>query len=298
VSLNINMAQTGIHPIVGGLAGSNYGGTIRKSSYSGTFDLSQTCATPSGEIGGIAGRNEKTGTIESCYASPQITITTNISSSRPLLYTGGLAGTNIGTIRNSYAACGIEITVTRNDNTLNLTVYSGGVVGGPGGKLGDNLIENCYAAGSLQTVINGTLYSYDRVRAGGISGGDDGSYSYGTVSSSAALIHTITIAGAVSGSRIVPFGTGTLVNNIAFNNMSVNGAAVADAVTDPENDANGLGKTAAQLANQETYETGLGWDFANVWEMGPPQYPYPMLKWQKGTIPALPQGFELLKDEP
>jgi hypothetical protein len=79
--------------------------------------------------------------------------------------------------------------------------------------------------------------------------------------------------------------------------MFVNGLTVADAVTDPEDNVNGLGKTAAQLTSRSIYETGLGWDFAAVWEMGPPEYPYPILKWQKGTIPVLPPGFELIEDE-
>jgi hypothetical protein len=87
-----------------------------------------------------------------------------------------------------------------------------------------------------------------------------------------------------------------LQGNIAFNGMFVNGLTVADAATDPENDANGLGKTAAQLASQSTYESGLGWDFANIWEMGPSTYPYPVLKWQEGAI-SVPPGFELLEDE-
>jgi hypothetical protein len=86
-----------------------------------------------------------------------------------------------------------------------------------------------------------------------------------------------------------------LQGNIAFNGMFVNGLTVADAATDPENDANGLGKTAAQLASQSTYESGLGWDFVNVWEMGPPAYPYPILKWQNGVV-SIPSGFELLSE--
>jgi hypothetical protein len=78
--------------------------------------------------------------------------------------------------------------------------------------------------------------------------------------------------------------------------MFINGVTLPDAVTAPQNDKDGLGKTAAQLASQAAY-TGLGWDFAGVWEMGPASYPYPILKWQKGTAPVVPQGFEPLEDE-
>ena len=89
-------------------------------------------------------------------------------------------------------------------------------------------------------------------------------------------------------------GTGTLANNIVFNNMLVNGATVSDAASAPENHGNGLGKTAAQFASQSTYETGLGWDFAAVWEMGPSDYPYPILQWQNRAVPV-PPGFERLE---
>ena len=76
-------------------------------------------------------------------------------------------------------------------------------------------------------------------------------------------------------SRINPRAS-SLANNIAFNGMLVNGATVSDAASDPQNDANGLGKTATQLASQSTYETGLGWGFAAVWEMRPPELSVPL----------------------
>ena len=167
------------------------------------------------------------------------------------------------------------------------------MAGGPGATSSGGLIEKCYAAGSLQTVINSEIYSYDEIYTGGINGGDN-YYSYGTVSSSAAMTHSIAAVDQ-QGARIVPVGTGTLANNIAFNGMLVNGATVTDAASDPQNDVNGLGKTAAQLASQSTYETGLGWDFAAVWEMGPSDYPYPILQWQNGAVPV-PPGFALLEN--
>jgi hypothetical protein len=280
VSLDVNISQPDIslNSYVGGIAGSN-SGTIRQSSYSGTFYLSFAGVSPFANTGGIAGEN--TGTIETCYAAPVITINTDTTSGQHYLYTGGLAGANTGTLRNSYAACEIGITVTTTSaGTKN--IYSGGVAGSRGQSASSGgAIEKCYAAGSLQISINGTINSYDLIRSSGISNDAD------SVSLSAALLSAITSkAGASSAgtySRIAPMGT--LTGNIAFNNMLVNDAALSDAVTDPQDDANGLGKTATELASQSTY-AGLGWDFTGVWEMGPAEYPYPVLQRQTGMPPA------------
>jgi hypothetical protein len=304
VSLNINLSQTdnSLQAKLGGIAGAN-NGIIRRSSYAGTLNISHAGPAPQTMAGGIAGNNA--GTVETCYALPRITIGSNITSDAHRLYTGGLAGQNSGTLRNSYAACETGISVT-STSTMRKEIFSGGVVGVvPSSAFGEELVEKCYAAGSLEITVNGTR-DFDRIYAGGIHGGDyketGSSYSYGTVSSSAALVHRIDItttgippASSPGSSRIIPLGngTGTLSNNIAFNNMFVNGVTVADAVSNPQNDMDGLGKTAAQLQTQSTYETGLGWDFTTVWEMGPTEYPYPMLKWQKGTV-LIPPGFELL----
>jgi hypothetical protein len=298
VSLNINRSHPNGSSLqkLGGIAGSN-SGTIRQSSYSGTLTISHAGDIPQTETGGIAGYNG--GIIEDCYASPEITISTNTTVGLHRLYTGGLAGENKGIIRNSYAACGIEANVTTS-STMKKELYSGGVAGF--GSTGEGLIDKCYAIGSLQIAVNSTLYSYDEIYTGGIGGAANDTYSFGTVSSSAALAHTIVSTAPLSGSgasRIIPLGkgTGTITNNIAFSNMFINGVTLPDAVTAPQNDKDGLGKTAAQLASQATYETSLGWDFSGVWEMGPASYPYPILQWQNGTAPVVPQGFEPPEDE-
>jgi hypothetical protein len=284
VSLNNQVLLTNVGSILhtGGLAGSHYG-TIRQSSYSGTIAISHTGQNFSAYTGGIAGTSESGGTIEACYAAPLITI--NSANTYPNLYTGGLVGSISagGTVRNSYAACGIEINTTI---TIDMSkyVYSGGVAGGYYNENG--AVENCYAAGSLQVVINGTPQASDRIQTGGISGSSN------SVSSSAALLNAIT-SSAGTHSRIVPVGTRS--NNIAFNNMFINGVTLPDAASAPQNDVNGLGKTAAQLASQSAY-AGLGWDFSNVWKMGPPAYPYPVLQWQNDA-PPVPSGFELLTDD-
>jgi hypothetical protein len=158
------------------------------------------------------------------------------------------------------------------------SIYSGGIAG-----MAES-IEECYAAGVVKA------YIYSQPAAGGIAGD-------GSVSNSAALNMDIkSVAGNVRVGRIRGRDdTGTLTNNFAFNDMRVIGDSVSDAATDPEDDKNGLGKSAAQLKQQSTYESGLGWDFTNIWEMGPAQYPYPILKWQNGDV-LLPEGFTLIID--
>jgi hypothetical protein len=295
VSLDINISQTDkrVTLMLGGIAGSN-GGTIRRSSYSGTLELSFAGLAPYAGTGGIAGTNGSSGTIEACYVAPLITIgSANTTNDLHLLYTGGLAGANTGTLRNSYAACGIGISVTT-ASTMRKNIYSGGVMGGRGatGSSVPGLVEKCYAAGSLQIAISSTIYDYDRIKTAGISAGhetDDPTTD--TTASSAALLSAIS-GNTGTCSRIAPIGT--LTSNIAFKDMLVNGAALSDAGTDPRNDVNGLGKTAAQLADQSTY-AGFGWDFGAVWDMGPAVYPYPILQWQNGT-PPVPPGFTLLED--
>jgi hypothetical protein len=274
VSINGTFAVT---LSVGGIAGGGTGSVIRKSGYFGTLTASGGYGTLN--IGGITGEG---GTIEECYVMADI----NVPSSQTLL-AGGIAG-SASLIRNCYAYCRIDV--------ISTSAYH--FIGGILGRAYNNAVEKSYAAGSLK--LSGT-----GVRpVGGIAGGGNVSETPFRISSSASLMKSLTtndsiLAGRIGMARNLDGSPNTdisgLQGNIAFNGMFVNGFTVADALSSPENDANGLGKTAAQLKIQSTYETGLGWDFATVWEMGPSSYPYPVLKWQN-AIPV-PPAFEILEDE-
>jgi hypothetical protein len=278
----------------GGAAGYVRDSRLRGISVAGASGSSLSFVTDAANIldwppviGGIAGYLD--GGSEISESAVSLNINLSQANGGVNITLGGVAGKNEGTIGNSYAACEKLISVTTTASGTK-TIYSGGVAGLVSSSSAK--IENVYAAGSLQISVSGAASSIDQIYAGGISGGN----SSGTVSSSAALARAITSAGP--GSRILGNGTGTLSNNIAFNNMFVNGVTVADAVSNPQNDMDGLGRTAAQLTSRSAYESGLGWDFTSIWEMGPSAYPYPILKWQNGTAPALPQGFELIEDKP
>jgi uncharacterized protein (TIGR02145 family) len=124
---------------VGGLAGSNVGGTITNCYATGNVWNS------GGEnTGGLVGSNrvyDKKGIIENSYAMG------NVSSSGE--YSGGLAGSNSATITNSYAMGSVAGST------------SGGLVGRNWNNLygGEGTVENSYSAGNVKgtTSTNGGL---------------------------------------------------------------------------------------------------------------------------------------------
>ncbi|MGJ0301679.1 GLUG motif-containing protein, partial [Aliarcobacter cryaerophilus] len=116
---------------VGGLVGSNSGGTIQNSYVSGKV-------TGNNSVGGLVGNNNRT--ITNSYATGLITGNNNV---------GGLVGKNTSTITNSYAT-GL---ITGNNNV-------GGLVGWNNGT-----IENSYASGTVSK-----KYSSPFVFFGGLIG--------------------------------------------------------------------------------------------------------------------------------
>jgi hypothetical protein len=288
-SLPINVSSQVSGASIGGIMGNNDGtaAVIQKSGYFGALTAAGSTSTL--HIGGITGRGN---IIEECYVMADI----NVPNSAGDLYAGGITG-SATLVSNCYA-------FTRMDAASTATmVCVGGIVGDTGSS---SSVEKSYAAGSLQ--LSGNSATSSPFPLGGIiGGGRSASWSLTATSYCASLMESLTTSSGILAGRISmrrnsdgsPYtDTGNrFQNNIAFNNMLVNGLTLSDAATDPQNDANGLGKTAAQLKTQATYETGLGWDFATVWEMGPAAYPYPILKWQNGAVPV-PTEFEPLPDAP
>jgi hypothetical protein len=237
-------------------------------------------------VGGLAGSFNAA---ERCSFVGNITVSCEANYS----YTGGLAGEGMN-IRESYMAGTITHTNTRSE----ALVFTGGLAN-------YGYIENCYHNGNI--IASGTT-----VFTGGITNGEDGvscSYTAGSIAGSGGAGHTAGIAAgnsyglnnsaalslAISGPSPVRIGgSSNRTGNYTLSTMLVNGFVLADAAVDPQDDVNGLGKTAAELKTRSTYETGLGWDFAGVWEMGPANYPYPILQWQKGQV-DLPDGYGRIK---
>jgi hypothetical protein len=241
-------------------------------------------------VGGLAGGFSAI-SIERCGFTGNIAVSGGAQKTR----VGGLAGDGgTGGIRGSFMTGIISHTNTRGD----ADVFTGGIAGGA------DSLEDCYH--------NGNIFALSESGAnkitGGIcaSGGDvSRSYSSGSIvsggagytagisaGSSGTVTNSAVLNLALSGGSPARIGGATATVNYALNTMVVNGFVITDGAN-PQNDANGLGKTTAELKQQSSYETGLGWNFTDVWEMGPAQYPYPILKWQKGQV-DLPDGYGLM----
>jgi hypothetical protein len=309
--LGLQLPAGSAHKMIG-LFGYTNGARIRNlvvELAAGTISLS-AMGTSVLHGGGIAGWSADTDIINcGVYSTGTITITGTLGYS---LGIGGIAGaiSGTGTISGSYAS--LNFVVSNSGTHLDV----GGIV--KGGDV-SSLVENCYFAGAIS--VSGT----SNARLGGIAVGNVDTaacYAAGTLSNTnnitggylatggiyaghnRSVTNSAALQSAVSDNsnrlgRVQNYEeaagtpTITLTNNYAYSGMTLNGNTVADNATDPEDSQNGLGKSAAALKAQSTYLTDLGWDFTDVWEMGPSSYPYPIFKWQKGTV-YIPFGFAVL----
>lgn len=65
---------------------------------------------------------------------------------------------------------------------------------------------------------------------------------------------------------------GEIINSYALDNMLLNGQIVTEGSESNQND---LSKSVEELQQQMTYETGLSWDFTNIWKIREGHgYPY------------------------
>jgi hypothetical protein len=219
-------------------------------------------------VGGISGENTGTNNIiENCYVAINITVThggTHIQA-------GGISPNVSGVIRNCYYAGTITGTGTY-ANLHGITVSS-------------HQTQNSYSAGSIVNNNSGASYSSS---SGVIRNG----YSSNSAAIMASIIHTNNANHARIQKHPDTSVQIILTNNYAWSGMTLNGSAVTSG---DANGVQGLDKSAAQLKQRSTYETGLGWDFDTVWEMGPPSYPFPILQWQNGAV-HIPQGFTVIED--
>jgi hypothetical protein len=268
--------------------------------------VSISVSAPSGSVsvGGTLGRGDNTHIVNcGVYSSGTITITGTVGYD--LAIGGIVSAIASGAVRGSYASLNLAATntgthldiygITNGGLSNTVDCYFAGSITGSGnnvriGGVGMNVdTEGCYAAGTLSNTNNNAGYT----GTGGIYVGSSNS-----AANSAALQSAITHTNNTRYGRVHAYesaGTPTfdLTNNYAYSGMLVNGESVTDDATDPEHSQNGLGKSASELKQQSTWQNGLGWDFDNVWEMGPPAYPFPILKWQNGVV-HIPSGFTVI----
>jgi uncharacterized repeat protein (TIGR02543 family) len=193
--------------------------------------------------------------------------------------------------------------------SMNMTVTNNGTHILALGIGSSKTIRNCYYIGNITTACGyawafGLFYTADNTErsysAGTITNnasnsqytGTTGIGSVGIISNCATLIEQIVLPSSTSNYGRIHNGDSrtTPTNNYAYAGMLVRGSTVSSSNA---NSQNGLDKTAAQLKQRATYEDGLGWDFDDVWEMGPSSYPFPIFKWQNGVV-KLPQGFNVI----
>jgi len=259
------ISVTSYEPQIGIIAGSSRNSLIRNCGVYSSSEIVVNGGSGRGVgVYGISGGSaDNFSIIENCYVSMNIRATHGGTH----LVVGGVANTNI--IRNCYYIG--NITGSGEYVDLNgITRYY-------------NAVETSYSTGKI--INNATSSSY--TTTGGIG------LPEGTIGNCATLIEQIYQAAGTNYARISSLNSTALTNNYAYSGMLLNGATVSS--SDP-NSQNGLDKSTAQLKQRSTYEDGLGWDFDNVWEMGPSSYPFPILKWQNGVV-KLPPGFSVIGED-
>ena len=312
---NVTGRDDGYDGYVGGLMGSNSGGTVNNSHAAGnvtgtgwyaggligdnygTVDRSYATANVTGTneyVGGLVGNNGEFMTVNNSYATGNVVGTS---------YIGGLVGINYycGTVNNSYATGNVTGTdwyvgglVGQNFyGTVNNSFSTGKVNGTDyvGGLIGQSFYgtaNNSFSTGK----VNGTNYT------GGFMGfsrrsTENNSYSTGNVNG------TNYVGGLIG---YIDFST--LSNSYATGN--VNGTAnvgglvgyrstttVSNSFWDKEtsgrlSSAGGTGKTTAEMKTRSTF-TNAGWDLTRVWCMLE-TVTYPILRWQDRESPTANAG--------
>lgn len=256
---------------VGGLVGAS--DAVENSYATGTVYSDQKIG------GGLVGQSY--GAITSSHASG------NVSGSQSL---GGLAGILGAPVSYSYATGNVTQIIADN-------IPEGGYVdigGLAGSSFSNGLIDNCFASGNVAATDSNAMYVGGLI---GLSNGISNSYAYGAVTGGYSLVGGLagTTWGPITNSAalnpwITSSPTGNLnkihriagdvefetsvVNSYALDSMLVNGEIVTDGTDDFWSGAN---KSVEEFQKQLTYENGMTWDFANVWNIRE-SHGYPYLK--------------------
>ena len=189
--------------------------------------------------GGIVAYSTITGfQITNCYTTGSISGTSMVGGIAPYSWSNG-------TIINCYSTASVSLT----GNDTGTRDCAGGIVG----ELQGGSIINCYSTGAISGTNNNSY-----VAIGGIVGRVEVSCS---VSNCAALNPSITTVAGTAG-RVVGSNAGTLSNNYARNDMTVNGILINST---SGSDINGISKSINEILTYSTYSSSsnLGWQFGN-----------------------------------
>lgn len=170
------------------------------------------------------------GTIENCYVNGKI---------YGGWMAGGIACRNYSIIRNCYT----QVSVRAN--------WEAGAIVGVADHNG--IIDNCYAIPNVYSYVQNT---------GGITG-----YGYADtyISDCALLAGNVSNVKGETIARIIGKVAGVFTNNIASENVLVNGAAITEGAE--ASNEQGATVTDEALTEETTYKDTLGWDFENTWTM-------------------------------
>jgi len=241
---------------VGGLVGSNYGGTVSKSYAIGGV-------AGDNFIGGLVGANA--GAVSNSYSTGSVTGN----------YSGGLAGFNQGAVSNCYATGNVAgygviggLVGWDYHGTVSYSYSTGNVTGNStvGGLMGlnelESVVSNSYTTGS----VTGDEF------VGGLVGGNAGNVSN---SYSAGNVTGVTYVGGLIGENE---GEGTISNS--YWNIETSGQNTS---------AGGTGLNTTEMRDIVTF-SGAGWNITAVANAGTrnPSYiwnivddvTYPFLSWE------------------
>ena len=227
---------------VGGLVGSNDGGTIS------SCDAPSVSITGKDYVGGLVGfvrsSSGALATIEKSYASGSVK---GVSKVGGLVGLNSMQGDNIGgSIKNSYTDVSVDATGS----------YVGGLIGHNDAdyRHEETSIENCYSKGSVKSSLEGVE---GKVYIGGLVGGNN---------------HNIKNSYAV-GKVIVTNGADGFIGGLIGRLMGggkVTSSYYDSTTTEQTDTGKGVGETTANMKTQSTF---VDWDFTNIWTIETGSYP-------------------------
>jgi hypothetical protein len=272
VTLDCDTAGQSLMVYAGGLVG--YSGTgangegtsaclIVKSSSSA--DVTATGGYP--YAGGLLGYNYAKAWVAESFSSGTVT-----AEGENLPYAGGVVGYNSrnAQISDSYSRATVEAAAASKQ------ALAGGVAGANGAN---GIITRCYATGEVTATIQGdgtddmggSLGVPAAASAGGIAGASY--YEAPEIKNCAALNSNVTAADTASGGTLNPYRIagrvdGTLTNNIAYSGMTLTTGETTRTLTeDDKGGAKQDGADTTEKPAQSVFQSTLGWDFTNTWQM-------------------------------
>lgn len=195
-----------------------------------------------------------------------------LGSGQLTLYAGGLVGRNNGTIINSYAQVDVILNAEVSSSWFSAstgTTYTGGLVG-----YNEGVISHSYATGSVETNVDTSTGGWGAsVSINTYTGGLIGYNASGASVSDVFATGDITInVDTSSGNRYVGFVVGRNLGTTS-NLYRLSSATITSNQSYTEYSANTTSTTAANLQSSTYLTNYLGFDFVDVWQEVPSDYP-------------------------